>query len=104
VSGGPLWKLIAEVFFSNEIYIYAQSEWARRQGHLSRIDNQIRLKRLLRFYEDYESVILDVLSTRTPILASPHRQKFERLRSLQGDELVFDLAKLDIETNRIFTG
>jgi hypothetical protein len=89
IAKRPHWNLIREIFFPEKTAPYVQSEWVRRKKQFARFDNEGRLTRLLHFYAKYQSVFAKVLQTRIPIWASPHREEFERLVSLQRTEDLF---------------
>jgi hypothetical protein len=91
IAKRPHWDLIVDVFFSGQEYNYAQAEWAKRQGRLSRIDHERSLNRVLSFYTTYKPVILEVLKTRVPMWASPHREHFERLHAKVAPETIFQM-------------
>jgi hypothetical protein len=91
IAKRPHWDLIADVFFPGQEYNYAQAEWAKRQGRLSGIDHERSLNRVLSFYTTYKPVILEVLKTRVPMWASPHREHFERLHAKVTPETIFQM-------------
>jgi hypothetical protein len=89
IAKRPHWDLIAEVFFPGQAFGYAQAEWAKRKGRFSKIDPDLRLNRLRTFYERFNPVILEVLMSRVPMWASPHREHFERLCAEAGLMTIF---------------
>jgi len=91
IAKRPHWDLIAEVFFPEQAFGYAQSEWAKRKARLSGLDHQRSLNRVLSFYERFNPVILEVLKDRRPIWAPPHREHFERLRAEAGPETILQM-------------
>lgn len=91
VKKKPHWDVIAEVFFPKYEFNYAQSEWAKRKARLSGIDHERSLNRVLSFYKAYKPVILEVLTSRVPIWASPHQEHFERLHAKVGPETIFQM-------------
>ena len=77
------------MFFPEQAFGYAQAEWAKRKARLSGIDHERSLNRVLSFYETFKPVVLEVLQSRLPIWASPHREHFERLRAEVGFVTIF---------------
>jgi hypothetical protein len=94
------WKVMAEVFFPKQTFVYAQAEWAKRKARLSRIDPDVRLNRLLTFYEKFNPVILEVLTSRVPMWASPHREHFERLCAEAGLDTILQMITGEEQVGR----
>ena len=89
IAKRPHWDVMAEVFFSTHAPEYAVAEWTKRSRRLSGIDHERSLNRVLSFYATYKPVILEVLSSRVPMWASPHREHFERLHAKAGPKTIF---------------
>ena len=92
VSGKPNWNLLAKIFYETggEVfgYQYAQAEYAKRKGYLGRYDGEIRLDKLIRTYGTFKPVIMEVLKSRTPMWAPPHREKAQKILNKLGIEEV----------------
>ena len=86
IANRPHWDLIAEVFFPEQAFGYAQAEWAKRKARFAKLDHEESLNQVLSFYGRLEPVIMEVLKSGIPMWASPHREYVERLRAEPGFE------------------
>lgn len=79
VCGKPRWALVSKILFPRpDGFVgpeYATAEYAKRKTYLKQFDDEERLDKVMAFYKAFKPVILDVLNTRTPIWAAPHRAK-----------------------------